>query len=138
MSEGDDLQSQIREKFQEDTKSILEANLDRLDGMFRFHEDGTTELMNEYSELGGADTALLYLIAERVKYEGGINEVEDPVVSNPEFYNLMPDKDESTVRGYLMNLRQEGLARKLEDDGHQLVVERLPTAIDRIEEATND
>lgn len=130
------LDEEIRDRFVTDTETILEAHLDDLEGMFQFHEDGTLELVGDYRELKPQNRILLYLIAKRYKYEGGLADTD--AVEYSEIYPRFPDKKNSTIRGYFMDLRQEGFAAK-SDKGHILSVERLPEAIDRIEsEVSNE
>lgn len=124
------LDEEIRDRFVTDTETILEAHLDDLDGMFQFHEDGTLELLGEYRDLRPRNKILLYLIAKRYKYEGGLADTGS--VEYSEIYPRFPDKKDSTVRGYFMDLRKDGFATK-SDTGHELSVERLPEAIERIE-----
>lgn len=131
---SDDLEREIRDRFQTDYRTILQAHLDDLDGMFQFHEDGTTELLGEYRELSKPDQILIRLIAERFKAEADLAENES--IPYSEIYPLYPDKDDSTVRGYFMKLRKSGFAEKTED-GHRFIVERLPEALERIENAVN-
>lgn len=123
------LDEEIRNRFVSEAETILEAHLDDLDGMFQFHEDGTMELLGEYREIRPEDQILLYLIARRYQYEGSL--AGDPKIEYSEIYRRFPDKGNSTVRGYFMNLRKAGLADKSEG-GHELIVERLPDAIERI------
>ena len=129
------LDEEIQDRFVTDTETILEAHLDDLEGMFHFHEDGTLELLGEYRELSPRSRTLLYLIAKRYKYEGGLDETD--AVEYSEIYARFPDKKDSTVRGYFMDLRQDGFATKT-DEGHRLSVERLPEAIERIESEVSD
>lgn len=124
------LDEEIKSKFLTDTETILEGHLDDLEGMFQFHEDGTIELLDEYRELRPEDRILIYLIARRYQFEANLAESDS--IPYSEIYGVLPDKKKSTVRGYFMNLREDGFARKVED-GHELVVERLPEAIDRID-----
>lgn len=125
------LEDRIKEKFLTDTQEILEAHLEDVDGMFRFHEDGKTEILDDYREISPINQTMLFLIAERYKKEAGLT--ENDTVSNKDLYQMFPDKSDSTVRNYVMNLRREGLCRD-SDDGIRFVVERLPDAIERIEE----
>jgi hypothetical protein len=129
-TEEPDLGRKIQDRFQSDYKNILRAHMDDLEGLFQFHEDGATELQGEYRELAVETQILIYLIAQRYKAETPITE-EDSVPYS-EIYPRFPDKDDSTVRGYFMNLRKEGFAKK-DGDGHRFVVERLPDAVERIE-----
>lgn len=128
------LDEEIRERFMSDKETILEAHLDDLDGMFRFHEDGTIELLGEYRGIPPKDRILVYLIARRYQYEGGM--AESPALTNDEIYSMFSNKSKSTVRGYLMDVRESGFAKR-GDDGNEVIVERLPDAIERIEAATN-
>lgn len=123
------LDEEIRNRFVSDAETILEAHLDDLEGMFEFHEDGTMELLGDYRGMKPEDKILLIMIARRYQYEGGL--ADDPFLPYSEFYSRFPDKDESTIRGYFMNLRGDRFVRK-DESGHELVVERLPSAIERI------
>jgi hypothetical protein len=127
------LDDEIKSRFLTDTETILEGHLDELEGRFQFHEDGTIELLGEHRELSPVDRILLYLIARRYQFEADLAESDS--VPYDEIYGVFPDKDKSTVRGYFMDLRESGFARK-DDDGHELVVQSLPDAIDRIESKT--
>lgn len=129
------LDEEIRDRFVTDTETILEAHLDDLEGMFQFHEDGTLELLGDYRELKPQNRILLYLIAKRYKYEGGLADTD--AVEYSEIYARFPDKKDSTVRGYFMDLREDGFATKTEV-GHRFSVERLPEAIERIESEVPD
>lgn len=126
------LDEEIRNRFVSDAETILEAHLDDLDGMFQFHGDGTMELLGDYRHISPKEQILLYLIARRYQFEGGLK--EDAKIPYSEIYPRFPGKDQSTVRGYFMTLRELGFAKK-SDGGHELVVERLPDAIERIQEA---
>jgi hypothetical protein len=123
-------EEEIKDRFQTDSKSILQNHMDEFKGIFEFHEDGTTDLSNECRQLRPKYQILLYLIAQRYKSEADIADSDQLDYSF--FYKVFSDKDESTVRGYLMDLRQEGLVTKTEGSAHSVVVERIPDAIDRI------
>ena len=123
------LDEEIKNRFLADTATILEAHLEDLEGMFQFHEDGSIELLNGYRKLRPEDRILVYLIAKRYQFEAGL--AEDDAMPYGEIYAVFPDKEKSTVRGYFMHLRKDGFARKA-GDGHELIVERLPEAIERI------
>lgn len=129
------LRDEIRNRFQSDVESILEDQLDNAQGMFEFLEDGTIELGNGYREASIEDQILLYIIARRYQHEGEL--IDTKSVEYPEIYTRFPKKDESTIRGYFMNLRNDGFARKA-DGGHELVVERLPEALERLKSAVNE
>lgn len=123
------LDEEIRSRFLSETETILEAHMDDLEGMFEFHEDGTTELLGRYRKMGPENQILIRFIAERYKYEAGIT--ESHTLHARDLYHLFPDKSDSTVRGYMLTLRKEGYTRQ-GDGGNELVVERLPEAIERI------
>lgn len=124
-----DLGREIQERFQSDYESILRAHMDEVEGMFQFHEDGATEIQGEYRDLPVREQILIFLIAQRYKAETPIT--GDIAVPYSDLYTRFPDKDDSTIRGYVMDLKNEGFAKK-EGDGHRFVVERLPEAVERI------
>lgn len=124
-----DLGREIQERFQSDSESILRAHMDDVEGMFQFHEDGATEIQGEYRDLPVREQILIFLIAQRYKAETPIT--DDTKVEYSELYTRFPDKDDSTIRGYVMDLKNEGFAKK-EGDGHRFIVERLPEAVERI------
>jgi DNA-binding transcriptional ArsR family regulator len=129
------LKDEVRERFMTDTRSILEGHLDDLEGMFQFHEDNSLEVLGEYRDLPPQLQVLIHLIARRYQSEADI--VDSPALTNSALYRSFPGRDKSTVRGYLMKLREDGLARKREE-GNEMVVERLPEAIEKIEKATGE
>lgn len=45
------LEEEIKDRFLADTESIIEENLDKLEGWFRFHKDGTINLASEIRKL---------------------------------------------------------------------------------------
>jgi hypothetical protein len=124
-----DLGREIQERFQSDYESILRAHMDDVEGMFQFHEDGATEIQGEYRDLPVREQIIIFLIAQRYKAETPIT--DDIEVEYSELYTRFPDKDDSTIRGYVMVLKNEGFAKK-EGEGHRFVVERLPEAVERI------
>lgn len=123
-------EEEIRNRFLADTASILEDSLDEVDGMFKFHEDGTINISSDYRNARPQEQILIYLIARRYQYEAGI--VESPDLGYDYFYRVYSDKDKSTIRKYFQELRDRGLVQKA-DDGHQLVVERLDESISQID-----
>ena len=125
-----DLGREIQERFQSDYESILRAHLDDAEGMFQFHEDGATEIQGDYRNFPVEEQILIFLIAQRYKSETPLS--DDDTIPYSEIYPRFPEKDDSTIRGYFMNLRKDGFAKK-DENGHRLVVERLPEAIERIE-----
>lgn len=130
------LDDEIRERFMTDAETILEAHLDDLEGMFQFHEDGTMELLGEYRDLAPGDKILVYLIARRYQYEADL--ADSDTIEYSELYQRFPGRDDSTVRGDVMKLRQAGFAKNVERGTHALAVERLPDAIERIEDAVQE
>lgn len=129
------LNDEIKDRFLTDAETILESHLDDLEGMFQFHQDGTIELLGKYRDLRPADKILLYLIARRYQYEAEL--ADEDAMAYDEIYPVFPDKDDSTVRGYFMDLRDDGFVRKV-NGGHELNLERLLEAIERIEHAAAD
>lgn len=125
-------EEEIRERFQTDSKSILQNHMEEFEGLFEFHEDGTTDLAGKCRDISPKYQILLYLIAQRYKSEGGI--ADDDTLNYSYFYEVFSDKSDSTVRGYLMDLREEGLVSKEEGSEHRVVVQRIPDAIDRIKD----
>ena len=126
------LEDEVRERFMTDTRSILEGHLDDLEGMFQFHEDKSLEVLGEYRDLPPQLQVLIHLIGRRYQSEADI--ADSPALTNSALYRSFPGRDKSTVRGYLMKLREDGLARKREE-GNEIVVERLQEAIEKIEKA---
>lgn len=126
------LEDDIKDRFVSDTDSILEDCMDDLDGVFQFHGDGTIDVLGDYRQLDPKNLILVYLIAQRYKFEA--NMVDDPSLEYDYFYDVLSDKDQSTIRHYFGDLRDDGLIQKT-PEGHQIVVERLRGAIDRIEAA---
>lgn len=125
-------EEEIKDRFLADTDSILDDCMDDLDGVFQFHGDGTIDVLGDYRKLDAREQILIYLIAQRYKYEADMD--DDPSLEYDYFYDVFGDKDESTIRHYFGDLRDEGLIRKT-PEGHQIVVERLRGAISRIEDA---
>lgn len=125
-----DLGREIQKRFQSDYESILRAHMDDVQGMFQFHEDGATEIQGEYRELPAKEQILIFLIAQRYKAETQIT--NDETVPYSELYTRFPDRDKSTIRGYVMDFKNQGFAKK-EGDGHRFVVERLPDAVEYIQ-----
>lgn len=125
------LEDKIKDQFLADTESILEDSLEALDGWFRFHSDGTTNLSPEIRELSAKNQMLVYLIAERYASEADL--AENSGLDNNFFYSRFSQK-EGTIRNYQKALRDEGLIQT-EGGTHEITVENLPKAIQRIEEA---
>lgn len=129
------LKDEIQNRFKSDVESILADQIGEVEGMFEFHEDGTIELGSKYRELNIENQILLYLIARRYQYEGDLADTKS--IEYGEMYTRFPKKDESTIRGYFMNLRNDGFARK-SDEGHEMVVERLLEAVNRLKSAVSE
>lgn len=124
------LEDEIRNQFKADAESILEDNLHRAKGLFKYHEDGSIQLSDEVRDASGKIRALVYLIAKRFVYEA--DDAESTTLNNEYFYDKF-DVADSSVRGYLMNLREAKLIRT-EGGEHEVVVENLPQAFDLIED----
>jgi len=124
------LEDKIKNQFLADTESILEDSLEALDGWFRFHGDGTINLSSDIRELKATSQILVYLIAKRYASEAGL--LDNPGLNNEFLYSRFSQK-EVTIRGYQKDLRDEGLIRS-ENGVHEIMVENLPRAIQRIED----
>lgn len=123
-------EERFREEFKSDAETILEENLDRARGLFKYHEDGSIQLSDKVHEASGETQVLVYLIARRMMHEANV--AETPSITNEYFYNKLNVAD-SSVRNYIMRLRDDGLIISSDGD-HQVVVENLPRAFDRIDE----
>jgi hypothetical protein len=122
-------EERFREEFKSDAETILEENLDRASGLFKYHEDGSIQLADEVHEAGGEIQVLVYLIARRMMHEANVT--DSPSLTNEYFYNKL-NVANSSVRNYIMRLRDDGII--ISSDGeHQVVVENLPRAFDKIE-----
>lgn len=123
-------EEEVKDTFQTDSKSILQDHMDKFEGLFEFHEDGTTDLSRESRQMSPKFQVLLYLIAQRYKSEA--NMVDNDTLDYSYFYDVFSDKSDSTVRGYLMDLRKSGLVSDAGDSGFRVIVQRIPDAIDMI------
>lgn len=121
----------FEDRFRADASSILEDSLERADGLFEYHDDGTVQLSRDVRELGAEKQILVYLIARRLMFEAEI--IDSPSLTNEYFYDRLGVSD-SSVRNYIKNLRDEGLVRSSSGD-HEIVVENLPQAFDIIDDA---
>jgi len=128
------LEDEIQDRLVADTESILQNNLDRVEELFQLHRDGTIDISEKYRNLDPENRMLIYLIAQRFAMEGNIAE-EDTVDS--EFFYERVDRGDRTIRDYLQNLREAGLATKEGRSDHGLIVENLPDALDRLEDAVD-
>lgn len=124
------LEDEIQDRLVADTESILQNNLDRVEKLFQLHGDGTVDISEEYRDVGPENRMLIYLIAQRFAEEGNI--ADDDTVDSEFFYERI-DRKERTIRNYLQNLREAGLATKEGRSNHRLVVENLPDALDRLQ-----
>lgn len=124
-------EERFREEFKSDAETILEENLNRAKGLFTYHEDGSIQLAGKVREAGGSTQVLVYLIARRMMFEA--DEADSPTLTNEYFYSKLSAAD-SSVRNYIMRLRDDGLVLS-EEGEHQIVVENLPGALDKVEEA---
>lgn len=122
-------EERFREEFKSDAETILEENLDRARGLFKYHEDGSIQLSDKVHAASGEIQVLVYLIARRMMHEANV--AETPSLTNEFFYSKL-NVANSSVRNYIMRLRDDGLVISSEGE-HQVVVENLPRAFDRIE-----
>lgn len=128
------LEDEIQDRLVADTESILQNNLDRVEKLFQLHGDGTVAVNDEYRDAGPKNRMLIYFIAQRFAMEGNIAD-EDTVES--EFFYERIDREDSTIRHYLKDLRDAGLITKEGKSHHRLVVENLPDALNRLEGAVD-
>lgn len=117
-------------KFRADARSILEDSLERADGLFQYHDDGSIQLDESVRRVGAQTQALVYLIARRMMFEA--EKAETPSLSNDYFYDRL-NVSESSVRNYIKNLRDDRLVQSNSGE-HEVVVENLPRAFDVIDD----
>ena len=127
------LEDDIQERLVADAESIMQENLDRVEQLFQFYNDGTIGIKEEYRDVDPENQILIYLIAQRFAKEGNIDD-EDGLTT--EFFYERFDRSDRTIRDYLQSLREEGLVTKEGQSKHRIIVENLPDALDRIENAT--
>lgn len=131
----DSLEEEIQNRFVVDEGSVIESNLNRVDGLFELYEDGTIVVDDEYRNGDAKTQILIYLIGQRFAEVGGIS--GEDTLSTDYFYEKI-DKSDRTVRDYLQELREAGLTTKEGQSTHRLVTENLPDALDRIESAVGE
>jgi len=124
------LKDKIQDKLVADTESILEEHLGKVAGLFILHQDGAIDLSSEVRELSTKIQMLLYLIAQRYAYEGGLS--ESPEIETDFFYDRFGKKD-ATIRGYQKDLRDKGLVRKTGQSTHEVTVENLPRSLEIVQ-----
>lgn len=125
------LGEKIKDDFKADESTILSDNLDRAKGLFKYHNDGTISLSSSVRETPTKIRIIVYLIAKRLMFEADDAETES--LTNSYFYDKF-DVAESSIRAYIMDLRNDGLVRS-EEGEHNIVVENLPRSFDMIEAA---
>lgn len=126
------LKDKIQDRMVTDHETILESNFERVERLFRLHEDGTINLEGQYRDLEAKLQILIYLIGQRFAYEGEL--AENDALETSFFYDRI-DKSDRTIRSYLQELRDEGYVKKEGQSKHRLIAENLPDALDEIEEA---
>lgn len=131
----DSLKEEVQDRFVVDEGSVIEANLDRVEGLFELYEDGTIVVDEEYRDTDPKIQILIYLIGQRFAEVGGIS--EEDTLSTDFFYEKI-DKSDRTVRDYLQDLREAGLLSKEGQSTYRLVAENLPDTLDRIEDAVGE
>lgn len=125
------LKDKIQETMVTDDETILESNFERVQPLFKLHQDGTINIENDFRKLGPRLQILIYFIGQRFAYEGNL--VEDDSLKTDFFYKRF-DKSDRTVRNYLQELREDGYITKEGQSEHSLVAENLPDALNWIEE----
>jgi DNA-binding transcriptional ArsR family regulator len=131
----DSLEEEIQNRFVVDEGSVIEANLDRVDGLFELYKDGTIVVNEDYRDIEPRLQILIYLIGKRFAQVGGASE-EDTLASD--FFYEKFNKDDSTIRHYMKDLRDDGLIAKQGQSKHRLVAENLPDTLDQIESAVGE
>jgi len=124
------LQDEIQNRLVADAESILEESIDSVENFFQLHEDGSINLSADVRKLSSEDQILVYLIAERYAYEGGMS--DSPSLGNDFFYDRL-NVNKSTIRGYLKNLRDERFVKGT-GNGQEIVKENIPRSIDRVKD----
>lgn len=124
------LQDEIQNRLVADAESILEESIDSVENFFQLHEDGSINLSADVRKLSSEDQILVYLIAERYAYEGGMS--DSPSLGNSFFYDRL-NLNKSTIRGYLKDLRDERFVKGT-DNGQEIVTENISRSIDRIKD----
>jgi len=125
------LEDKIKDQFLADSESILEDNLEALNGWFKFHGDGTIDLSSDIREIGAKHQILVYLVAQRYASETDL--ADDPGLDNNFFYSRF-DKSDTTIRVYQKDLRDQSLIKSV-NGIHEIIVENLPASIEHIEAA---
>jgi len=130
------LEERIQEEMYVDAESLLEDEFDRAKSLFDIYDDNTVVIADEFADADAKTEILVRLTAQQ--YVAEANEDVDPAMGYDSFYDRF-EKDESTIRSYFRDLVDDGLVEKAEEQGHhQLVVERLPDVLDRVESTTDD
>lgn len=127
------LEEDIQETFKADAESIIEDHYARLSGKFRYHDDGSINLVPEVEESSGHVRMLTYIIAKRFMFEAG--DADSPEIEYDYFYRVFDVKD-TTVRDWAQKLRNKGFI-ETENGNSFLIPENLPRAIDMIEDETD-
>lgn len=123
------LKDRIEEEMVVDTESILEDYFDQAKELFELRGDGTIAVASEYQDSNPKELILTHLTAQHYRYEA--ERADSAGLPYQYFYDRI-NKDDSTIRHYFSDLSNEGFVRS-NDEGHrELVIERLPAAIDRI------
>lgn len=129
---SDSLEDEIQDRFVVDSDSVIESNLNRVDGLFELYEDGTIVIEESYRDLEPHVMILIYFIGQRFAEVGDISEGD--ILTTQFFYEKI-DKGERRIREYLQDLREDGLLLKEGQSSNRLVTENLPDALTRIEAA---
>jgi hypothetical protein len=129
------LEDRIREEMYVDTGSLLEEQFDRAKEFFEIYEDHTVRIKEPYTEADSVSRMLVHLIAWQ--YIAAEDEDETPVLPNQYFYDRF-DRGESTIRNDFSDLEDEGVIQTTDDSERELVAQRLPEVLDRIDTEIED
>ena len=125
------LEDKINEEMVVDAESVLEQYFDQANKLFRIFGDGGIDIEDEFEAASWRERVLIHLIGQRYAYEGG--RVESPTLSYDYFYARL-DVDDSTVREYMNNLKDDLIVKKDEETKEwKLIPDNIPEALSRIE-----
>lgn len=124
------LEDKINEEMVVDTESVLEQYFDQANKLFRIFRDGSIDIEDEFEAASWRERVLIHLIGQRYAYEG--NRAESPTLSYDYFYARL-DVDDSTVREYMNNLKDDLIVKKDEETKEwKLIPDNIPEALSRI------
>lgn len=125
------LKDKINEEMVVDAESYLDRYFDQANELFRILEDGTVDITEEFKNASWREQVLIYLIGQRYAYEG--DRTEKPSLPYDYFYARF-DVDESTIRAYMNELKDESIVEKSEESNDWVIIpSNLSSAFLKIE-----